>query len=194
MNVIFVAIALSVFLVGSLISNQKLIVNSDKSPSGSSPLQENVSKTDENTVDESGNTNSADVKGSSDEVTPSPEDQRLPTMKPFPALVTVTPSQVTDEPKKGTELDYFNYPNSETVEKNVSALYLQSADNAKAITDWYKGKIKDFGMSVTSFVTTSTNENILNKLAGAGNGKEINIEIKKVFDESKVSISVSIFP
>ena len=52
-------------------------------------------------------------------------------------------------------------------------------DNYEKILQKYKDKIKEKGMSVTSFVTTSANGNILNKLSGASGNEEVNIEIKR---------------
>lgn len=91
-----------------------------------------------------------------------------------------------------TNLSDYKYPNSQTVSSTANSLLLNSPDNSDTITDWYKEKIRGEGMNVKTFVTTKTNDNVLNKLVGADGNKEIRIEIKKEAGNGDVEISVKI--
>ena len=111
-----------------------------------------------------------------EEVTPTTgshqTDTPIPTKTPIPSP--------TNTPKPASSnLSSFQYPNSQVVSSSENSLILNSIDNADSITDWYKEKIKGEGMSVTSFVTTKTNDNVLNKLVGANGAREIRVEITK---------------
>ena len=124
-----------------------------------------------------------------EEVTPTTgshqTDTPIPTKTPIPSP--------TNTPKPASSnLSSFQYPNSQVVSSSENSLILNSIDNADSITDWYKEKIKGDGMSVTSFVTTKTNDNVLNKLVGADGEREIRVEITKEAGSSTVKISVTL--
>ena len=124
-----------------------------------------------------------------EEVTPTvgshQTDTPIPTKTPIPSP--------TNTPKPASSnLSSFQYPNSQVVSSGENSLILNSIDNADTITDWYKEKIKGEGMSVTSFVTTKTNDNVLNKLVGADGEREIRVEITKEAGSSTVKISVTL--
>lgn len=105
--------------------------------------------------------------------------------------LTVT-SHPTPLPTKTlpTRFSGFVYPNSQIVENNNSKILLVSSDHPDAITDWYKDKIKDMGMNVTSFVVTKTNDNVENKLVGAMNSDKVTVDIIKSSGSSTISITV----
>lgn len=187
MNIIFVAIAFSIFLVGSLISNHKLIVKSNVDDKNKVTVEQSVTNNSQQNSN-NGNESVAGASTDSGEVNPTPTSSPTPTEKPFPELVTVTPSKPADE---NTSVAFFLYSNATVLSQTTTSLQLTSSDNTKTITDWYKNKIKEFGLSVTSFVTTNTNDNVLNKLAGAGNGKKVSVEIKKDANESVATITVN---
>ena len=107
--------------------------------------------------------------------------------KPSPTKVPVP----TQSPQTSNILEY-KYPNSQIVSSTSTLMSLESSDNSDSITDWYKGKINSLGMNVKTFVTTSANEKVLNKLVGADGVKEINIEISKEDSQSIVKISITI--
>ena len=69
-------------------------------------------------------------------------------------------------------------------------LKIQSFDDSSRITDWYKEKITSLNMKAKSFVQTSSNRNILNKLAGANSLLKVNVEISKKNSDSKTEITV----
>lgn len=103
---------------------------------------------------------------------------------------TQTPS-VTKSSDINTALDNFIYPGSEMVSSNDSSLQLRSSSDVDNITDWYKEKIRSLNMNVKSFVTTKTNDNVLNKLVGANGNSEISVEVKKEPKNNYSEISVS---
>jgi len=111
----------------------------------------------------------------------------IPSNKPSPTKVPVP----TQSLQKSNILEY-KYPNSQIVSSTSTLMSLESSDNSDSITDWYKGKINSLGMNVKTFVTTSANEKVLNKLVGADGVKEINIEISKEDSQSIVKISITI--
>jgi len=47
------------------------------------------------------------------------------------------------------------------------------------ITEWYRSRINSLGYNVKSFVKTSANDKVLNKLAAAKSGSEISVEIAR---------------
>lgn len=82
------------------------------------------------------------------------------------------------------------YPGATAVGDNT----YQSGDDPQKITAWYQQKINGAGMTVTSFVVTNTNNNIINNLAGAGSGMEAAIEILKLANENITTIKVKTVP
>jgi hypothetical protein len=93
---------------------------------------------------------------------------------------TSTPTMVINNNDSfSTGMSYYNYPNSEIVNSSSAELVIRSQDDTDIITNWYKNKIIERGMSVRNFVKTKTNNNILNSLSGASNEEKIEIEISK---------------
>lgn len=87
--------------------------------------------------------------------------------------------------------DNWFYPNAQQVSVSGSTITLQSYDDITQITNWYKDKIKEAGMNAISFVATNTNGNVLNKLAGAGSGQEVTVEITKSSSDQQVIITIT---
>jgi hypothetical protein len=106
----------------------------------------------------------------------SPTAKPSPTMQPKPTNIPVT----------STDVSSWQYPGSQ---KTSETIYI-SAEDPKTITDWYKNKINALGYSAKSFVTTNTNEKVLNKLVAAQNSSEILIEISKNPGDSSTTIKV----
>lgn len=126
--------------------------------------------------------------------TPTPV-QSGPTSTPTPpAKQGLAP---TETQSSSTNLGDFLYPNAAIGSQSDSSMTLTSTDDPQTITDWYKNKIKERGMSTRSFVQTKTNDNIHNVLAAAknpaspaGGDDEIKVTITKKADEPYVSIVV----
>lgn len=103
---------------------------------------------------------------------------------------TPTPSQT----QENVNLQEYLYPNSEMLTSSPSFVSLKAYDDPDVITDWYKEKIRQLGLSVTTFVVTKTNDSVLNKLVGSSEAEEISIEIKKDASQDEVNIEVSLKP
>jgi len=114
----------------------------------------------------------------------SPQTTQLaPTPTPIPSIAI---TQLKDIPTSSK----LHYPNSTKVESKDNVTTWESTDNPVLITDWYKEKIKTMGATSTSFVSTNTNGNVLNKLIGNTGSEEIRVEITKKSSESKVVITL----
>jgi hypothetical protein len=92
-------------------------------------------------------------------------------------------------------LEDFIYPGSEVVSSGSDSLSLKITDDPDKITDWYKEKIISGNMNVKTFVTTKTNNDVLNRLVGAKSGLEIGVEIKKddIKSFSEVLVTIKVF-
>lgn len=127
-----------------------------------------------------------------DEISPTPS----PTLTPTPTKAfsnstnTPTPTPTFTQSQNRTQSSDLEYPGSKKIKVEGNKTFLESNDDPQKITDWYKDKIKSMGFNAKSFVTTSANDNILNKLVGSDGKREIRIEIKKSPNESTVHIEV----
>jgi len=117
------------------------------------------------------------------------EKENSPTSQPS---IQLTP-QPTSVSLFGLPLNDFVYPGSEVVSSSAGSAYLRTMDDPDKVTDWYKEKIESYEMNVKSFVTTKTNDNVLNKLAGAKEGLEIAVEVKRGEGEfvSEINLTLS---
>ena len=97
-------------------------------------------------------------EGEIEEKSISPEDQ-IPTPTPIP--------------KQNQASISLKYPNSQKIGQEDGALFLESFDPPKVISDWYKEKIKSMGMRAKSFVQTSTNGNVLNSFVCSDGPKKV---------------------
>lgn len=141
-------------------------------------------------------------------VVPSPTSSQAPspTFTPTPSLkahsipsegnqptsipTTLTP---TSKPNQASEvISDFQYPGSTVVSITNNTATFESADDSKMITDWYKDKIKNMGMVATSFVQTSANGNVFDKLVGADGATEVRVEITKQNNSQTVNIYISL--
>jgi len=86
----------------------------------------------------------------------------------------------------------FSYPGANTLESSSQRVVLETSDSPSSVTNWYEERIKTRGMNTTSFVKTSTNGSILNKLGAAGVEGEILVEISGENNASKTRIVVTV--
>lgn len=121
---------------------------------------------------------------------PSPSPTSSTTNAPTHTSPTVTSSPTTP-PQSTSNNSNWVYPGATINNQGSGSLSLSSNDNPTTITNWYKDKIKSSGGNTTSFVTTNTNDNVLNKLAGAGGNTEVQIEIKKDSGSATTTINVT---
>lgn len=92
----------------------------------------------------------------------------------------------------GQNINDYRYSNSSVKEESGNRLSLESSDDPNAITNWYKEKLKSQNMNVNSFVTTSSNGNILNKLVSANGSIKISVEILRKSSDNTTEINVKI--
>ncbi len=132
-----------------------------------------------------------------------PTNSPTPSNTPIPTQSAPTPTSPAESREAGsssagqdlappdTNLADFIYPGATTRSQSPNSVSLTSTDDAQTITDWYKNKIKELGMSTRSFVQTKTNDNVNNVLSAAKSNDEIKVTITKNAGESLVSIVVT---
>jgi hypothetical protein len=117
--------------------------------------------------------------GPTQTMSPSPSYSPTPTLKPttssLPVVLEVNPI-------------YFTYPRATLVETSSTYLKYQSMDDPETITNWYKAKIEQQNLRTTSFVKTTSNGKVLNKLVGSNGQVEIEVEVEKQPNSPTVSI------
>ena len=104
------------------------------------------------------------------------------------SIVIVTPTIQL----KTNRINDWIYPGSVVVSSKDNGADLRSTDNDVKITAWYKEKIISFGMNFNSFVTTTTNGNVLNKLVGSDANFEVKVDINKAENEENVGIIIEL--
>lgn len=146
----------------------------------------------------SGATSASEVLNSNTEqveVTDTPTQTPEPTSTPSPTMTlslsptsTIKPTTTpTSSPTSAqSSLISFVYPGS----KSLGGDSYSSSDDPEVITNWYKEKINSQGYSSKSFVTTKTNDKVLNKLSAAKNNKNILIEISRENKNSESIITI----
>src|SRR5260221_14239591 len=105
---------------------------------------------------------------------------------PPPLLPTVSSSQNGTKP-----LSDFMYPGASNVQNNSDSLTFQSTDAPTTIVSWYKNLFSQKNMHTTSIVQTSSNNNIIDKLAAANANVSVAISIQKTADQNVTTISVT---
>ena len=114
----------------------------------------------------------AGVIASSPSATPEPTALKPVSSPLTTALPTVTPRVVEG-------LSFWYYPGATVNKEGGTAAELSTADASDTVTEWYKTKIKDKNYSVKTFVQTTTNGKVLNKLVGDNGEEEIRVEISR---------------
>lgn len=105
---------------------------------------------------------------SNDSASNIPSPTNTPTATPIPP----TPTHITTNQN-------FIYPGMVKISDDGGMQNFESSDDPTVITNWYKEKIRESGMNAKTFVTTNTNGNILNKLAGSNGTTNMSVEIEK---------------
>ena len=135
------------------------------------------------------------IKGIQQPIQLSPHPSPIPLNSPTPAVTPLSSPSVFNYQTPGSQssssnISDFKYPNSTEVNSSGNTLNLQSSDDPKNITDWYKNKIKDLNMNAKSFITTTTNGNVLNKLVGSNGKKEVRVDIEKSTASNTTNIAI----
>lgn len=173
----------SVFLLGVAMRNRDLLYGSRKNTSITKNPTESVLSDFE--VGDSGNKDSdIDVDEHEADVGYASETKATPTVKPFPTLVAISPAKSVATPKSNIQISQLIYPGSNIIHQSESSLDLISSDNPKTISEWYKAKIKELNMAVTTSVFTQTNDKYLIKLSGANGEFGVKVEVNKEGDGS----------
>ncbi len=124
---------------------------------------------------------------------PSPRPVNDSVVTSIPTATPVPPTSTPEPTRSASGLAPYRYPNASVQEDSEAELKLVSNDSAQTITDWYKNVISSQGLHTTSFVQTSSNDNILNKLAaGLNGGGQITVTISKPQASGSVTIDVII--
>lgn len=165
---IFLIITSLVLLVISLYNQKDLIKKTEKIP----PKSSKPSVLSQNT----------DIKPSTS-AAQSKVDSKVEVKITPPA-----PPPTPQPPTSNSNTDDLKYPNSSKQEDNK----FQTGDHPDAVTNWYKEKINQMKMSSKSFVTTKTNEKVLNKLVAADGNKEIKVTISREENSSNTIIEITV--
>jgi len=129
----------------------------------------------------------------SEKVTTTPTSDPTQALSPTNApKTTLTPTPENNMPGNFTDIGQFRYPEAKVINLTAQSISLESSDNTDNITDWYKDKIESLGVNVKTFVKATTNDKVLNKLAGANNNFEIKVEVSQDSAEAKVRITVTL--
>lgn len=83
------------------------------------------------------------------------------------------------------------YPDADQITRSANTVVLESTDDPAIITDWYKAVIQK-NFSGKTFVQSTINEDVHNKLIGEGKKTGVSIEINKNQDQSFSTITVTI--
>lgn len=112
------------------------------------------------------------------------------TVSPTPTWTTeLTPTPVSNQQNPKTSNGIWIYPGATTISTGGGEIQLSTTEEPQRVTDWYK-QIISSRMNTKSFVSTSTNGNVENKLSGANSGERIEVEIRKSDSDSVTYIFV----
>ncbi|MCL4398075.1 hypothetical protein M1403_03585 [Patescibacteria group bacterium] len=83
------------------------------------------------------------------------------------------------------------YPGATQIDNSSGVVTYETTDEPSAVTSWYQDQIARGGMTVTSYIVTNTNDNVINRLVGASaDGSEIEVEIVRLAGSSYTTISL----
>jgi len=121
-------------------------------------------------------------------IDPSTTPTRIPTKAPT-IQITISQNNTTTS---SLSISKFQYPGASVSSSSNNRLELTTNDSSKTVTDWYKNQINSLGMNTKSFVTTSANDNIVNKLVAADGKDEIRVDITKAPSDASVRIVIEL--
>ncbi len=127
-----------------------------------------------------------DISSPTPSLSPSPS-----TIQPL-AMVKSSPAAPSSKNTGGVSIQDLQYPNAMVTSQTSNSLTLESKDNAKNITDWYKERITALRFNAKSFVSTNTNGHILNKLVSSNGTQEVRVDITQGSGDQSVKISVNL--
>lgn len=130
-----------------------------------------------------------------------------PTSSPTPTVISDT--EISNEidtfvdnsttsgtkiPPSSSNITDYQYTGARVVSSSSETLVLKSQDDSEKITDWYKEKIAGKKMNATSFVSTTANDYVLNKLEGDNGEEKVSVEIKKENGTDEITITITLSP
>ncbi len=130
-------------------------------------------------------TTTTDFATGTPEPTLIPEETATPTATP---TATTKPTASPTQDKTVASQDWL-FPGAH-VTQSFPDLKAETTTDPKVVTDWYKEKIKSLGMSTQTFVVTSTNDKIYNKLVAANSTNKIEATIERASSTSNTQITV----
>lgn len=174
MNIFFLSIAAAIFIMGTIVGNKALLEEKKQKDISKPPVSKQVLSEEDSNKD-------ADTEIENDD---KEKESPTPTMKPFPTLVTISPSklQPTTAPVVQAFLDSYIYPGSSVKEKTSNKLVMESGADPKNIFEWYKSKVKELHLSVNTSVFTQANDKYQIKVVGSDGKTEVSIEGNKEGD------------
>ena len=99
-------------------------------------------------------------------------------------------TKTNEDVVKEKNIFQFQYPGARVVSSTSESLLLRSIKSPEEVTNWYKEKIKSNKLAATSFVATSTNGKVVNKLSASGNFK-IEVAIKNENSETEINVNLT---
>lgn len=127
---------------------------------------------------------------------PSPSPENSPYLSkesqpPAPSSPSPSPALNTNNANQG--INEFKYPGAKVISEDSGNLTLESPDQPGPITDWYKQKISSKNMNTTSFIVTSQNNSVSNKLVASNSNLQVKIDIERSENDpvAKVWVRVS---
>jgi len=98
-----------------------------------------------------------------------------PSPSPGAALYQAPPKPNPQSPQ--TNNSFLVYPGSTIISQSNSHLSLTTSADPQTVTDWYQDTIRSQNYSVNSFVKTTVNSQVQNKLSGSDGNQKISITI-----------------
>jgi len=117
------------------------------------------------------------------------EENKIDATPTFSESPTSFPNSPTFQ-KSGMES--YKYPGAKVINFSDREILMQSFDDPDVITNWYRSIIQNQNLNVKTFVTTKTNDNVLNKLVGVSQEFEIEVVIEKKSGENIIRISIEL--
>ncbi len=89
-------------------------------------------------------------------------------------------------------LSLFTYPGSIVIRMSNNQRTLQSAESVTTITSWYVSIIQKQHMNINTFVRMNENGDVINKLNGTSQEKEISVVIEKKQNMQETTMTVHV--
>lgn len=113
-----------------------------------------------------------------------------PTFRPIPTNIPKpTASLIPNNNSDMSDLTAYYYPGSQLIDQSSGTLILISTDSPAGVTDWYESKFRQSGFNINTFVRTSANGRVLNKLSVSDGTKVIGVEISNKNENTEIRVT-----